>query len=249
MGLRPVLEQGCPAKHDDGPNAAGACVLSYRFWKDSLKGDPTAVIGRTIPARSAYCHHRRCAGAVGAVSVADRDPGQCGDQSASSFSHHGHGARPPYDRVVRSACARRYARPGPLPSCARSMRRDKRASQKLTRQSAHYQIDAVMLRDQITSGAKTILWVLLAASGLIFYHCVFECRQSDFGALGAPLRGNWQFAPRWGRNCCVAANAAGGKLAAVGGRSDAGRSQRAAHGGRSGAVCLAFFRPRPRFAG
>ena len=34
--------------------------------------------------------------------------------------------------------------------------------------SAHYQIDAVMLRDQITSGAKTILWVLLAASGLIF---------------------------------------------------------------------------------
>ncbi|MGC2109665.1 MAG: hypothetical protein WA655_09120 [Candidatus Korobacteraceae bacterium] len=34
--------------------------------------------------------------------------------------------------------------------------------------SAHYQIDAVMLRDQITSGAKTILWILLAASGLIF---------------------------------------------------------------------------------
>ena len=34
--------------------------------------------------------------------------------------------------------------------------------------SGHYQIDAVMLRDQITSGAKTILWVLLAASGLIF---------------------------------------------------------------------------------
>ena len=46
MGLRPVLGRLLD-EHDDGPNAAGACVLTYRFWKDSLKGDPT-VIGKTI---------------------------------------------------------------------------------------------------------------------------------------------------------------------------------------------------------
>src|SRR6202522_1843293 len=46
MGLRPVLGRLLD-QHDDGPNAAGACVLTYRFWKDSLKGDPT-VIGKTI---------------------------------------------------------------------------------------------------------------------------------------------------------------------------------------------------------
>jgi hypothetical protein len=31
-----------------------------------------------------------------------------------------------------------------------------------------YRIDARMLRDQITSGARTVLLVLLAASGLVF---------------------------------------------------------------------------------
>src|SRR5919106_2486458 len=46
MGLRPVLGRLLNAG-DDGPNAAGAVVLTYRFWTTSLKGDPT-VIGRTI---------------------------------------------------------------------------------------------------------------------------------------------------------------------------------------------------------
>src|SRR6201995_3055712 len=46
MGLRPVLGRLLD-QHDDGPSAAGACVLTYHFWKDSLKGDPT-VIGKNI---------------------------------------------------------------------------------------------------------------------------------------------------------------------------------------------------------
>src|SRR5438094_6120615 len=46
MGLRPVLGRLLNAQ-DDGPKAAGAAVLTYRFWATSLNGDPT-VIGRTI---------------------------------------------------------------------------------------------------------------------------------------------------------------------------------------------------------
>src|ERR1700716_4008082 len=46
MGLRPVLGRLLNA-HDDGPKAAGAAVLTYRFWTTSLHGDPT-VIGKTI---------------------------------------------------------------------------------------------------------------------------------------------------------------------------------------------------------
>jgi len=39
MGLRPVLGRLLtPA--DDGPNAAGAVVLTYHFWKTSLHSDP-----------------------------------------------------------------------------------------------------------------------------------------------------------------------------------------------------------------
>src|SRR5438067_3054851 len=46
MGLRPVLGRLLNAK-DDGPEAAGAAVLTYRFWTTSLNSDPT-VVGKTI---------------------------------------------------------------------------------------------------------------------------------------------------------------------------------------------------------
>src|SRR5882762_5112854 len=46
MGLRPVLGRLINAQ-DDGPNAAGAAVLTYRFWTTSLNSDPT-VIGKIV---------------------------------------------------------------------------------------------------------------------------------------------------------------------------------------------------------
>src|ERR1700704_6641838 len=46
MGLRPVLGRLLDAR-DDGPQAAGAAVLTYRFWSTVLKKDPS-VIGRAI---------------------------------------------------------------------------------------------------------------------------------------------------------------------------------------------------------
>src|SRR5205814_811552 len=46
MGLRPVRGRLIDAS-DDGPNAAGVAVLTYRFWTEGLKNDPT-VIGKTV---------------------------------------------------------------------------------------------------------------------------------------------------------------------------------------------------------
>ena len=46
MGLRPALGRLLNAD-DDGPNAAGAALLTYRFWTNSLNSDP-GVIGKTI---------------------------------------------------------------------------------------------------------------------------------------------------------------------------------------------------------
>src|SRR4029453_4457451 len=46
MGLRPVLGRLLDAR-DDGPKAAGAAVLTHRFWTTSLNSDPS-VIGKTI---------------------------------------------------------------------------------------------------------------------------------------------------------------------------------------------------------
>src|SRR6202051_4379026 len=46
MGLHPVLGRLLDAR-DDGPNAAGAAVLTYRFWTTGLKSDPS-VLGKSI---------------------------------------------------------------------------------------------------------------------------------------------------------------------------------------------------------
>src|SRR5216110_2265435 len=46
MGLHPVLGRLLDMR-DDGPSAAGAMVLTYRFWTTSLKSDP-AVLGKTV---------------------------------------------------------------------------------------------------------------------------------------------------------------------------------------------------------
>ena len=46
MGLRPVLGRLLDAT-DDGPKAAGAAVLTHRFWTTALGSDPT-VIGKAV---------------------------------------------------------------------------------------------------------------------------------------------------------------------------------------------------------
>src|SRR6202789_3729723 len=46
MGLHPVLGRLLDMR-DDGPAAAGAMVLTYRFWSTELKSDPT-VLGKSV---------------------------------------------------------------------------------------------------------------------------------------------------------------------------------------------------------
>src|SRR5262249_26390472 len=46
MGLHPVLGR-LLNEQDDGPSAAGAAVLTYRFWTTGVHSDPT-VIGKTV---------------------------------------------------------------------------------------------------------------------------------------------------------------------------------------------------------
>ena len=46
MGLKPVLGR-LLNEHDDGPNAAGAIVLTHKFWATSLRADPN-VLGKLI---------------------------------------------------------------------------------------------------------------------------------------------------------------------------------------------------------
>jgi putative ABC transport system permease protein len=165
MGLRPVLGRLLD-QHDDGPNAAGACVLTYRFWKDSLKGDPS-VIGRTIRLDP------RTATIVGVLEPSVQYPTQTEILVNVVTSPHHLSATMVTGRVHRMTELFGRLAPGATLDQARAELRTDYAAMTHAHPEAypasgHFQIDAVMLRDQITSGAKTILWVLLAASGLIF---------------------------------------------------------------------------------
>ena len=68
MGLRPVMGRLLDAT-DDGPSAAGAAVLTHRFWMTGLKGDP-AVLGKKIRLGT------RTATVVGVLEPSDPYPAQ-----------------------------------------------------------------------------------------------------------------------------------------------------------------------------
>ena len=81
MGLHPVLGRLLDER-DDGPKAAGAMVLTYRFWSTQLKSDPS-VLGKQVRLEfvwtAAHCDHRRGIGAIGALSCGYRDHCQRSD--------------------------------------------------------------------------------------------------------------------------------------------------------------------------
>ncbi len=109
MGLRPVLGRLLtPA--DDGPNAAGAAVLTYRYWVNSLHSD-RGVIGKVV--RLGSYEGGRSATIVGVLEpsvpypVETETDCQHRDQPASSVGDHGDGPRASHDRSVWAACSRR----------------------------------------------------------------------------------------------------------------------------------------------
>src|SRR5579871_6787582 len=165
MGLRPVLGRLLDMR-DDGPNAAGAAVLTYRFWTTALHSDPS-VIGKQVRLSD------RTATIVGVLEPSVPYPADTELIANVVTSPHHLSATMVTGRVHRMTELFGRLAPGATLEQARAeLRTDYaamvRAHPEAYPASAHYQIDAVMLRDQITSGARTILWVLLAASGLIF---------------------------------------------------------------------------------
>ena len=65
MGLRPVLGRLLDMR-DDGPAAAGAVVLTYRFWTTALKSDPT-VLGKVVTAGIVRIAHGDGGGSTGTI--------------------------------------------------------------------------------------------------------------------------------------------------------------------------------------
>ncbi len=168
MGLHPVLGR-LIGPQDDGPNAAGVAVLTYRFWSTSLKSDPT-VIGKNLRLGS---FGARTATIIGVLEPSVPYPADTEIIANIVTSPHHLSATMVEGRVHRMTELFGRLAPGVTIEQARAELRTVYASM-VSQHPADYaktgdnQINAKLLREQITSGARTVLLVLLAASGLIF---------------------------------------------------------------------------------
>jgi predicted permease len=165
MGLHPVLGRLLDMR-DDGPSAAGAAVLTYRFWTTILKSDPS-VIGKQIRLGE------RSATIVGVLEPSVPYPSETEIIANVVTSPHHLSATMVTGRVHRMTELFGRLAPGATVESANAELRTVYAAMirehpEAYAKSADNRINAVPLRDQITSGARTVLWVLLAASVLIF---------------------------------------------------------------------------------
>ncbi|MGA3240073.1 MAG: ADOP family duplicated permease [Bryobacteraceae bacterium] len=168
MGLHPVLGRLIDMR-DDGPAAAGAVVLTYRFWTNVLKSDPS-VLGKVVRLES---FGPRTATIVGVLEPSIPYPAETEIIANVVTSPHHLSATMVTGRPHRMTELFGRLAPGATLEQARTeLRAAHGAIVKEYPESypvkGDFRIDATLLRDQITSKARTVLWVLLAASGLVF---------------------------------------------------------------------------------
>ncbi len=168
MGLHPVLGR-LIGPQDDGPKASGVVVLTYRFWSNTLNRDPS-VIGKAVRLGS---FGDRAAIIIGVLEPCVPYPQDTEIIANIVTSPHHLSATMVTNRVHRMTELFARLAPGATLDQARAELRSVYATMRTDHPEAYskqadFQISANPLREQITSGARTMLLVLLAASALIF---------------------------------------------------------------------------------
>jgi putative ABC transport system permease protein len=165
MGLRPVLGRLLnPA--DDGPGAAGAAVMTHRFWKEVLNSDP-AVIGQTVRLGSTP------ATVVGVLEPSVPYPTETEIIANMVTSPHHLGATMNTDRKHRMTELFGRLAPGASVDAARAELVSLHASMLQEHPDAYspqarIRLQVRTLQEQIASPARTILLVLMAAAAIVF---------------------------------------------------------------------------------
>jgi predicted permease len=165
MGLRAIRGR-LLNPNDDGPKAAGAAVLTHRFWMTEFKGDES-LIGKTIRLGD------RTATIVGVLEPSVPYPTETEIIANVVTSPHHLDATMVDGRVHRMTDLFGRLAPGAdLETALAELRTAHGAMLKEHPESypsqSDFRIEAVRLRDQIVSPARTVLLVLLAASALVF---------------------------------------------------------------------------------
>src|SRR5271168_3706975 len=152
MGLHPVLGRLLDMR-DDGPAAAGAMVLTYRFWTHDLKSDPS-VLGKSVRLGT------RTATIVGVLEPSVPYPAETEIIANIVTSPHHLSATMATGRVHRMTELFGRLAPGVDLEQARAEIRAVHGSMVKEHPedysaNADFRINAVRLRDQITSRART----------------------------------------------------------------------------------------------
>ena len=169
MGLKPVLGRLLGPK-DDGPNAPGAVVLTYGFWKSSLHSDPS-VLGKTVRLDSGM--GSRGATVVGVLEPSVPYPVATEIIANVVTSPHHLSATMVQGREHRMTEVFGRLAPGATVDDARAELKTVYGSMlaahpDVYKPEDHATIDATRMHDQINAKANTVLWILFAASGLLF---------------------------------------------------------------------------------
>jgi predicted permease len=165
MGLRPVLGRLLAAQ-DDGPNAAGAVVLTHRFWTTALGSDPD-VVGKTLRLGP------RGATVVGVLEPSIPYPAETEIFGNIVISPHHLGATMTTSRTHRMTELFGRLAPGATleqaqAELAAAHDAIKRANPDAYSQRAEVRLRVTRLRDQLAAPARTVLLVLLAAAAVVF---------------------------------------------------------------------------------
>ena len=165
MGLRPALGRLLNVQ-DDGPKAAGAAVLTHRFWTNSLNSDP-GVIGKTIRLGP------RTATVVGVLERSVPYPADTEIIANVVTSPHHLGATMTTSRTHRMTELFGRLAPGASLEGARAELIAAHAAMMREHPEAYsaqgrIQLNVTRLRDQIAAPARTVLLVLLAAAAVVF---------------------------------------------------------------------------------
>jgi len=169
MGLRPVLGR-LLTPSDDGPNATGAVVLTYKFWRESLHSDPH-VLGKAVRLESVM--GARSAVIVGVLEPSVPYPVATEIIANVVTSPHHLSATMVTGREHRMTEVFARLAPGATLDAARAELQTvysamTSAHPETYKPEDHYKIEVTRMHDQINSRANTVLWVLFAASGLLF---------------------------------------------------------------------------------
>ena len=165
MGLRPILGR-LLGPQDDGPNAAGAAVLTHRFWATSLNSDPT-VVGKRIRLG------QRSAVVVGVLEPSVPYPADTEIIANVVSSPHHLGATMVTSRTHRMTELFARLAPGSTVEDARAELTAihgaiVREHPEAYLPKANTQLRVSKLREQIAAPARTILLVLLGAAAVVF---------------------------------------------------------------------------------